>query len=230
MKMIIFRDFVKLQRGFDLPRQNRKDGNIPVVGATQIQGYHNQSKVGAPGVTTGRSGALGDVLYLTEDFWPLNTSLWVKDFKNNNPRYVYYKLKTLNLKRFNSGAGVPTLNRNHLDTLSVEIHEEGEQQMIAGILGAYDDLIENNSKRIGRLDATAHLLYRHCFEVPAAGWEEKPLSECLLVYRGKSYKSSELSGIKGLPFVNLKCINRGGGFRKDGLKLFTGSYQTESKS
>lgn len=226
MKQTVFKDFVKLQRGFDLPRQNRKDGSVPVIGATQVQGFHDQSKVSAPGVTTGRSGALGDVLYLTQDFWPLNTSLWVKDFMGNEPRYVYYKLKTLNLKRFNSGAGVPTLNRNHLDTLPVEIHSEDDQQKIAGALGAYDDLIENNSKRIEKLEAIARLLYRHYFEVPEADdWEELPLSEALLVHRGKSYKGAELSETQGLPFVNLKCVNRGGGFRKDGLKLFTGSFK-----
>ena len=226
MKQTVFKDFVKLQRGFDLPRQNRKDGSVPVVGATQVQGFHNQSKVCAPGVTTGRSGALGDVLYLEQDFWPLNTSLWVKDFKGNEPRYVYYKLKTLNLKRFNSGAGVPTLNRNHLDTLPVEIHSPNDQQKIGDVLGAYDDLIVNNSKRIEKLEAMARLLYRHYFEVSvSANWVVLPMSEALIVHRGKSYKGTELSETQGLPFVNLKCVNRGGGFRKDGLKLFTGSFK-----
>lgn len=144
-------------------------------------------------------------------------------------RYLYYVVTdqkftdylTLNAK----GSAYPAVDAGIIGRAEIELPSLEEQQKIAVVLGAYDDLIENNSKRIGRLDATAQLLYRHCFEVPAVDWEEKPLSECLLVYRGKSYKSSELSGIKGLPFVNLKCINRGGGFRKDGLKLFTGSYK-----
>lgn len=230
MQSTTFKDFVKLQRGFDLPRQKRLGGNIPVVGATRIQGYHAESKVNGPGVTTGRSGALGDVLYITEDFWPLNTSLWVKDFKNNDPRYVYYKLKTLNLGRFNSGAGVPTLNRNHLDTLSVEVHDIEAQKCIVGVLGSYDDLIANNLKRIEKLEHMASLVYGKYFDIPVStDWEELPLDEVLTVHRGKSYKSSELSDSEGLPFINLKCVNRGGGFRKDGLKWFTGSHKPEQQ-
>jgi type I restriction enzyme S subunit len=89
--------------------------------------------------------------------------LWVKDFKGNEPRYVYYFLKTLDLKRFNSGAGVPTLNRNHLDTLVVKIHDRQNQQKIAAILSAYDDLIENNLRRIKILEEMAQTIYREWF-------------------------------------------------------------------
>ena len=204
MNQTVFRDFVKLQRGFDLPRQNRQDGSVPVIGATQIQGFHNQSKVSAPGVTTGRSGALGDVMYLTQDFWPLNTSLWVKDFKGNEPRYVYYKLKTLNLKRFNSGAGVPTLNRNHLDTLPVEIHSQDEQQKIAGVLGAYDDLIENNSNRIDKLESMARLLYRHYFE--NTKFESKQLHEVAKINPEGISRSNQP---KTISYIDISSVGSG---------------------
>jgi type I restriction enzyme S subunit len=83
-----FKDFVTLQRGFDLPKKNMIDGPYPVVGSTSIIGYHNEYKVKGPGVITGRSGSLGEVQYIKDDFWAHNTSLWVKDFKGNNPKYV----------------------------------------------------------------------------------------------------------------------------------------------
>lgn len=164
MKTIEFKKFITLQRGFDLPQSERALGDVPVVASTKIIDRHNEYKVLAPAVITGRSGALGEVLYIQENCWPLNTTLWVKDFKENHPRYVYYFLKTLNLGRFNSGAGVPTLNRNDLGTLPIKIHSTLQaQREIAGILGAYDDLIENNNRRIKILEEMTQAIYKEWF-------------------------------------------------------------------
>jgi type I restriction enzyme S subunit len=163
LRRTTFKELVTLQRGFDLPAQDRVDGAYPVVAATSIRGFHHEYKVEPPGVVIGRSGALGKVQYISTRFWPLNTTLWVKDFKGNFPRYVYYLLQTLELKRFNSGVGVPTLNRNDLDTLEIAIHDQATQRKIAGILSAYDDLIENNRRRMAILQEMAQALYREWF-------------------------------------------------------------------
>ena len=163
LKKITFKEFVTLQRGFDLPKKNIKPGIYPVIGSTSIIGYHDAFKVDPPGVVTGRSGALGSVQYIPVKYWPHNTSLWIRDFKGNFPRYVYYFLQTLGLQQFNSGAAVPTLNRNDLDTLELKIHDLPTQRKIAAILGAYDDLIENNTRRIEILEEMAGALYREWF-------------------------------------------------------------------
>ena len=160
---ITFRDFVKLQRGFDLAKKDRKPGPFPIVASTSIQDYHFEYKVKPPGVVTGRSGSLGTVQFIEEPFWPLNTSLWVKDFKGNDPRFVFFFLKTLGLERYNSGAGVPTLNRNHLDNLGIAVPPLPTQRKIAAILSAYDDLIENNLQRIKILEEMAQNLYHEWF-------------------------------------------------------------------
>jgi type I restriction enzyme S subunit len=112
-------DAIILQRGFDLPKGNRKEGTVPIYAATGINGSHNEARVKGPGVVTGRSGSLGTVLYIDEDFWPLNTTLWVKEFKRSTPLHAYYLLSDLDFNKFNSGAAVPTLNRNDIHGLSV---------------------------------------------------------------------------------------------------------------
>jgi type I restriction enzyme S subunit len=151
-----------------------------------------------------------------------------------NNRYLYYAVTnqyftdylTLNAK----GSAYPAVDAGIIGRADIHLPELPNQEKIAGVLGAYDDLIENNSKRIEKLEAMARLLYRHYFELPEADtWNKLPLYESLIVHRGKSYKSSELSNTKGLPFINLKCVNRGGGFRKDGLKLFTGAYKESQR-
>ena len=120
-KKIRLDEFVKFQRGFDLPKDKFKKGNIPVYGSTSILGHHNVAKVKAPGVITGRSGTLGRFQYAKQDFWPHNTSLWVKDFKGNNPKFAYYLMQCLDFADFNSGGAVPTLNRNVLRSFKVDV-------------------------------------------------------------------------------------------------------------
>jgi hypothetical protein len=105
-------DVLVLQRGFDLPKASRADGGVPIIAATGVTGFHNEAKVKAPGVVTGRSGTIGVVLYVQEDFWPLNTSLWAKEFPKSEPLFAFYLLSSLDLKQFNSGAAVPTLNKS----------------------------------------------------------------------------------------------------------------------
>lgn len=107
-------DLIELQRGFDLPTQNRKEGKFPIFASTGTNEKHNEFKVKAPGIVTGRSGSLGEVFYVDEDFWPLNTTLWVKHFKIAKPIYAFYVLKGINIIDYNGGSAVPTLNRNDI--------------------------------------------------------------------------------------------------------------------
>lgn len=148
-------EVIKLQRGFDLPNSERREGEYPVIGSTAVSGFHDEYKVLPPVVTTGRSGSLGQVVLSKVASWPLNTTLWVKDFKGNDPVFIYYMMQTLGLERFNAGAGVPTLNRNHVDSLEAPLPPLATQRKIAAVLSAYDDLIENNTRRVRVLEQMA---------------------------------------------------------------------------
>jgi len=139
-----------LQRGFDLPNSNLKKGLYPVVYSNGIQNHHHEFQVKAPGVVTGRSGTIGKVTYVKFDFWPHNTSLWVTDFKGNYPLYIYYLYITVNLERFATGSGVPTLNRNDVHSLRVPLPPLKEQQAIATALSDVDALITSLDKLIAK--------------------------------------------------------------------------------
>jgi type I restriction enzyme, S subunit len=123
-----------LQRGFDLPTQHRVAGEFPLVSSSGISDTHHKSAVRGPGVVTGRSGSIGNVFFIDEDFWPLNTVLYVKDFHGNDPRFVFHLLKKFDLQRFASGAGVPTLNRNFVHDELVSVPPFSEQKRLVAIL------------------------------------------------------------------------------------------------
>lgn len=156
-------DVLLLKRGYDLPNRVRQSGSVPVVSSSGITGFHNVARVKAPGVVTGRYGTLGEVFYITEDFWPLNTSLYVQDFKGNNPRWVYYFLKQVLGRPISDKAAVPGVNRNDLHARRVRYPDLSIQERIVDRLSAYDDLIENNRRRIQLLEQAARLLYKEWF-------------------------------------------------------------------
>ncbi len=137
-----------LQRGFDLPVSEIKPGAFPVVFSNGILKHHNEYKAIAPGVVTGRSGTIGKVTYVEENYWPHNTSLWVTDFKENYPLFIFYFYFQFNLERFGGGSGVPTLNRNDVHRQYIAIPSNTEQIKIANFLSSIDDKINRTENQI----------------------------------------------------------------------------------
>lgn len=210
-------DVLTLKRGYDLPKQNRVEGEYPILSSSGINGYNDVFKVHGPGVVTGRSGQLGKVFFSESDFWPLNTTLYVQDFKGNDPKFIYYFLQTLNLSNFNTGSSVPTLNRNHVHLLEVQVPDFEVQKEIASILGGLDSKIELNNQMIATLEELAATLFKQWFvdfefpdengnpykssggkmvdselgEIPE-GWEVKEAGNIFKIVYGKNFPKKEL--------------------------------------
>jgi type I restriction enzyme S subunit len=131
-----------LQRGFDLPTSQLKDGPYPVVYSNGVMASHHRAMARGPGVVTGRSGTLGKVHYVKTDYWPHNTSLWVTRFNGNDERFVYYLYCAIGFERFASGSGVPTLNRNDAHAFFAALPPtKAEQEAIAAVLSDMDEEI-----------------------------------------------------------------------------------------
>jgi type I restriction enzyme S subunit len=156
-------DVLELKRGYDLPSQHRHPGPVPIVSSSGPSGFHSEAMVKAPGVVTGRYGTIGEVFFVTQDFWPLNTTLYVRDFKGSDPKFVSYFLKTIDFYSCSDKAAVPGVNRNHLHELPVRVPPLAEQRAIACILGALDDKIELNRKISATLEAIARALFKSWF-------------------------------------------------------------------
>ncbi|MBZ7444241.1 restriction endonuclease subunit S [Klebsiella grimontii] len=114
-------DFIELKRGYDLPKSTRNEGSIPIISSSGFTDFHDKPMVKGPGVVTGRYGTIGEVFYSEEDFWPLNTTLYVVDFKGNDPLFVYYLLQTISYADYTDKAAVPGVNRNHLHKAKVKV-------------------------------------------------------------------------------------------------------------
>lgn len=154
-------DVVQLQRGHDLPTPTRRAGAVPVVGSFGITGWHDVAKAHGPGVAIGRSGAsIGTATFVADDYWPLNTALYVRDFKGNDPRWTYWLLHSIDFAAYNSGSAQPSLNRNFLTKIPVHLPPLDEQRRIAGVLGALDVLVDTNERFVRQVRELSALAYR----------------------------------------------------------------------
>jgi type I restriction enzyme S subunit len=151
-------DILTLQRGFDLPKGQRTPGKFPLITAGGVADTHCESKVDGPGVVTGRSGQLGIVTFVSESFWPLNTTLWVKEYSHSNPFHAYFLLKLLDFSRFNAGSAVPTLNRNHVHGLELPVPDKRIIDSFARFSSPFFQKMQSNDLESRTLAQTRDLL------------------------------------------------------------------------
>lgn len=157
-------ELLNFRRGHDLPKTKMKEGPVPVVGSSGIIGFHNEFTTKNPCLTIGRSGNIGNPHILEEDCWAHNTTLYVDDFKGNEPKYLFYLLKTLGLSNYGGGSAVPTLNRNHIHPIVVRYtSSRDEQKNIAHVLSTLDEKIEVNNQISKTLENMAQAIYKHWF-------------------------------------------------------------------
>ena len=158
-EVVLFEEFALLQRGFDLPRNEFRDGPYPVVGATTTIGFHDKWNVKGPGVTVVRSGSsAGKPQFVETDFWAHNVVLFVKDFHGHNPKFVYYKIQHLDLTKYREGAAVPTLNRNSFRTIPVAVPKREEQDQFVQVLDCVEQKEEVHRRKRAALTALFHTL------------------------------------------------------------------------
>ena len=155
---------LELHRGYDLPERERKEGNVPIISSSGYSGLHNDCKCDGENVITGRYGTIGEVFYHEGECWPLNTALYVSDFKENNPKYVYYLLKYI-LKMSIDGkdkSTVPGVDRNVLHQMEIPFCQDiKEQKELIRILEKLDERIDLNRKINDNLQQQLCLIYEN---------------------------------------------------------------------
>lgn len=137
-------DQIVLQRGKDITKKEVVDGPIPVISSGGISYHHNEAFVSGPGVLLGRKGSVGKVHFVETDYWPHDTTLYVKDFRSNDPRFVYHFFKQFPIARFEASAANPSLNRNNLHPVPVRWPPNEMQSRFSALVTT----VEGHAKRL----------------------------------------------------------------------------------
>ena len=157
--------------------------------------YHSSYKCVAPGLITGRSGTIGKFTYIEDGYyWPHNTSLWVTNFYDNNPKFIYYLFQTIRIGQYSTGSGVPTLNRNNVHRHQTFIPKLEEQKEIATFLSLLDERIATQNKIIDKLQSLIKGIRNKLFENDK-DWRKAKIREFLCIGNGKDYKHLDIGDI-----------------------------------
>lgn len=208
---------LQLQRGFDLPHHARRPGPVPVVSSAGICGTHDQALVPGPGIVTGRYGTLGQVFYIPQAFWPLNTTLFVSDFKGNHPLFLSYLLRTVDVHAHCGKSSVPGVNRNDLHALPICMPLDlGEQAALANVLADMDALLDALKRTIHKKTAiqkaAAHRLLTGKQRLPGFfmdTWTLKRLGDIARFFSGGTPKTSVDAHYRGdIPWITSGDLNQ----------------------
>ena len=234
---------------------------VPVFGSNGLIGQASEFNSPPNTIVIGRVGSYcGSVHFSREACWVTDNAIRATAKGENDPSFLYYLLKQLNLNNWRSGSGQPLINQTTLNAIETQIPCPREQRAISGIVGALDDRItllrETNAtleaiaqalfkswfvdfdpvhaKQQGRasegMDTQTAALFPDSFEeselgmVPK-GWRVAKVGEVAEVVKGKSYSSKDLVDSHHTALVTLKSFERGGGFRMDGFKPYSGAYK-----
>ncbi|MCK4592031.1 restriction endonuclease subunit S [Candidatus Parcubacteria bacterium] len=230
-RRVKLRDVCEFKYGKSLPQRKRIAGEFPVYGSGGIVDTHNEYFIEAPGIIVGRKGSIGTIYFSSKDFCPIDTVFYIeKDETIYDVRFLYYFLKNLKLDSLNSDAAVPGLNRNVAYDQDVLFPRDiVAQKKIASVLSAYDDLIENNTKRIKILEETAQAIYKEWFvnfrfpgyekvkminsesefgKVPE-GWEVKKVGDIIDLQSGFAFKSKNFIEGGRYKIITIKNVHDG---------------------
>ena len=156
-------EITNLKRGFDLPKSQRLQGDVPVYSSSGITGSNSTAAVEGPCVITGRYGTIGEVFFSGGPCWPLNTALYSTEFNGNNPRFVYYLLQTIPWQGYTTASAVPGVNRNHVNLCPVKIPDRATQDAIVEVLDSIVDKIALNNRLNDYLEQCLLARYDHLF-------------------------------------------------------------------
>lgn len=218
-----FDSFMTLEYGKGLSESIRREGPYPVFGSNGIVGYHDEKLVKSPGIIVGRKGTIGAVTRSLKDFWPIDTTFYIK-LKTDEIdwSWLYYELLHLNLPKLSSADVVPGLKRELVNNLTLPLPCLEEQKKIAGVLGVVDSAIELSDQIVAKTERLKRGLMQQLLtrgightetkQTPIGNipkeWDSVPLKDVVLSYKNGIYKPSQFAG-KGLPCVRMYNIVAG---------------------
>lgn len=207
-----------------------EEGEYPVYGGNGLRGYTDKFNFQGQCSIIGRQGAYcGNVRFFSGKGYMSDHAVVAVTTDEHDNRYFAYKLGLMDLGRFSGQAAQPGISVTKIARLKVEMPPLSTQRLIASILSAYDNLIENNNKRIRLLEKMAENLYKVWFSYhrikPISS--EISLTDIVSITRGLSYSSEEIDCDEGNDLINLKNIQAYGGFRLDGTKKYSGKHKKE---
>jgi type I restriction enzyme, S subunit len=227
-------EFIVLQRGFDLPHRRRVPGPYKVLSSGEASGWHNEGPIRGPGFVVGRATNIGRPTWSDADYWPLNTVLYAKDFRGNDPRFAYYWFLSTDLTAYNSGSVQPMLNRNYIANVPIDVPPPPEQRGIGATLAALDDKVESNRRSIALLEAVGASVLASRLDIDVFGFppydDSRRLGDILAVLEtGSRPKGGVTASNVGIVSLGAESVQSAGIMTTAEFKRVSHSFAAEMR-
>jgi type I restriction enzyme S subunit len=242
-------DLVDFEYGKGLRvKERNENGSIPVMGSNGIIGYHDRSLIKGPAIIVGRKGAVGEITYISEDSWPIDTTYYVKVPNSLNIKFFFFLLKSLILSRLDKSTAIPGLNRNDAYAIPVFLPPLPEQRAIVAkieqLFSELDSGVANLKKTQEQLKVYRQAVLKWAFEGKfTAAWRKQqddlPTAETLLSrIKTEREEQAKKSGKKLKPLdpvseeelAKFSKLPEGWGWVKIGYFTLGVEYGTSAKS
>ena len=213
--------FERFSSGKNITEDKISDsGKYPVYGGNGLRGYTDTSNFKGECILIGRQGAkCGNVRYFNGEGYMTDHAIVGVCKPNHNTQFMNYALASLDLNRLSGQAAQPGLSVGMLKKQKILLPSLENQAKIAKILFRYNNLIENNNRRIALLEKAAQELYKEWFvrfRFPGhetakfenglpVGWEIRKIGDIARVKSGYAFKSEWWSD-EGVPVIKIKDI------------------------
>ena len=206
-------DVCELKYGKSLPKAKRSGEGFGVFGSNGEVGRHTEALTWGKTIIVGRKGSLGEVTFSQDRCWPIDTTYFVDESATKaDLRWLYYRMKAMPLTLLNRAAAVPGLNREDAYAQRLLLPPIEEQQRIAAVLDAAEDLRVKRREALAKLDCLTAAIFIEMFGDPVAnplGWrEDRVLADVAEIRsgitKGRKTGSARLTAVPYLAVVNVQ--------------------------
>ena len=146
-------DVIELFYGKGLKKEIRTGSGYPVIGSSGIVGYHSEFLVEGPGIVIGRKGTLGKIIYLWDNFHPIDTTYYIKSkAESTGLLYEYFLLKTINFDEMSTHSAIPGLSRDIALSTEITIVPLNRLHEFNQFASVFVDKMRENANQIQTLE------------------------------------------------------------------------------
>ena len=138
-------------------------GAIPVFGTGGLMTHVDSFLYEGETVCIGRKGTIDKPMYYSGKIWTVDTLFYTHAFVNVLPKFIFYIFQLINWLQYNEASGVPSLSKNTIEKIQVNIPSYSEQTLIADSLSLIDEKIETERNILLRYERQKKYLLQNMF-------------------------------------------------------------------
>ena len=188
-------ELVRIRNGCDY--KTLSSGNVPVYGSGGVMTHVSEALGEGPTVLIPRKGSLDNIFFVEGKFWTVDTIFYTEIVSDLDPKFFYYKMKTMHLSQMNEAAGVPSMNQKKLGRILIPVPPLEVQREIVRILDQFTTL---EARRVQYEYYRNHLLSYN--SLAARGPVEiVKLGDIASIQRGRRFTLDQLGSV-GRPAIH----------------------------